>query len=256
MHPPRSAVLASSLAAMLASAPLAAQQPPAAAMPGAPPPAAAAAPAQSAPPVINGNIPAPGSPAEAALRDAATRYPPLIIGPGVERAAGSGPVPTICGALGGVVEGRGTPAFVYRGAEANEPELCNLSVGGESAQAWFGIWLTSWPGADLGRSALRQVIAGKTGDVVGFDVVMSPRLSYHDLIRNEGVEQLQLLGYTYPALKISHYREGFNGNSYRSLSTVWKDFGTGMILYAAYQHISGQPVLDGPLDPTSITLPP
>ena len=191
-----------------------------------------------------------------ALQDAIKRYPPLIMGPGLRATDGTGPVPTFCGALGGVVEAKGQPATVYRGADPKEPELCNMSVGGQDVQAWFGIWVTAWPGADQGRAALRQVIGGKTGDVVAFDVVMTPQLSFHDMVRNEGVEDLPLLGFVYTTLKISHYREGFNGNNYRSVATVWKDFATGMIVYATYQHISGQPELDDPLDPTAITVPP
>lgn len=191
-----------------------------------------------------------------ALQEAMTRYPPLIMGPGLRAADGTGAVPTLCGPLGGVVEAKGGPATIYRGADPKDAELCNVSVGGGDVQAWFGIWLTSWPGAAEGHAALRRVIAGKTGDVEAFDVVMTPQLSFHDMVRNEGVEDLPLLGFSYTTLKISHYREGFNGNNYRSVATVWKDFATGMIVYATYQHISGQPELDDPLDPSAITVPP
>ena len=206
-------------------------------------------------PFLAGQAPAQ-TPPDTGLGDAIKRYPPLIMGPGVRPTDGTGTVPTFCAALGGVVEAKGQPATVYRGADQKQPELCNMSVGGEDGQAWFGIWVTSWPGADQGRDALRKVMGGKTGDVIGFDVVMTPQLSFHDMIRNEGVEQLPLLGFVYTTLKISHYREGFNGNNYRSVATVWKDFATGMIVYATYQHISGQPELDDPRDPTAITLPP
>ena len=193
--------------------------------------------------------------AQTPLQDAAIRYPPLIMGPGVTPADGTGPFPRDCTPPGGVVEPRGQPATIYRGADPAQPELCRFTSGGEDAAAWFGIWVTSWPGADQGHDALRRIIHGKTGDVAAFDVVMTSGASFHDLIRNEGVENLVLLNFVYTTLKISHYREGFNGNNYRSVATVWKDFDTGMILYATYQHISGRPELDDPLDPSAITPP-
>ena len=84
---------------------------------------------------------------------------------------------------------------------------------------------------------------------------MSPAASFHDLVRNEGVEDIYLLGKSYHALKISHYREGFNGNNYRSVSTVWKDIPTGMTIYGTYNHIAGQPEIDDPLLPTEIVSP-
>ncbi len=72
-------------------------------------------------------------------------------------------------------------------------------------------------------------------------------------MRNEGIEDISLLGTAYHALKISHYREGFGGNNYRSVSTVWKDIPTGMLIYGTYQHIAGKPEIDDPLLPTAIT---
>jgi len=81
---------------------------------------------------------------------------------------------------------------------------------------------------------------------------MAPGYEYHDLMRNEGIEDINLLGRRYHALKLSHYREGFNGNIYRSVSTVWKDLNSGMLIYGTYQHISGTPVLDDPIIPTRI----
>ena len=111
---------------------------------------------------------------------------------------------------------------------------------------------TSWPGADYARRGLQRVLQSKTGDVVGFDVVMAPGYAYHDLIRQEGIETINILGTVYRAMKISHYREGFDGNTYRSVTTGWKDLASGMIIYATYQHISGAPEINVPIIPTAI----
>ena len=184
------------------------------------------------------------------LADARRSYPPLILGANTQPAEGLRPLP--CPAAGSRVEQKGGPAFEYLGADPRNPELCRMRIGGEETQAWFGIWDTSWPGADDAYPALARVVHGRTGDVEGIDVVMAPGFAYHDLMRNEGVEDIKLLDVTYHALKVSHYREGFDGNSYRSVSTIWKDVPTGLLVYGTYQHISGTPVIDDPLIPTAI----
>lgn len=176
-------------------------------------------------------------------------YPPLIMGMNVRPADGS--LPRACPA-GGRVETKGGPTFEYLGASPSNPELCRMRVGGQPVEAWYGIWVTAWPGAADAYPALKQVIQGRTGDVAGLDVRMMPGSQWHDLMRNEGIEDINLLGTTYRAMKISHYREGFDGNTYRSVSTVWKDMASGMLLYGTYQHISGRPELDDPLIPTAI----
>lgn len=186
------------------------------------------------------------------LDAAARRYPPFVMGGNVRPADGKPPYARACPAAGARVEQRGGPAFEYLGASPANPELCRMRIGTDDVEAWQAIWLTAWPGADVAHTALRSVIQGRTGVVVGFDVRMMPGAQWHDLIRNEGVEDISLLGTTYHAVKLSHYREGFDGNTYRSVSTVWKDIPTGVILYATYNHIAGRPELDGPLTPTAI----
>jgi hypothetical protein len=190
-------------------------------------------------------------PPETTLQGAARNYPPLILGANTTAQSGVSPKP--CPDPGAKVEQKGGPTFEYLGSVPDEPDLCRMRVGGDEATAWFGIWLTSWPGADAAYPVLKQVMHGRTGDVQGIDVVMGPGFAYHDMIRNEGVEDIPLLGVTYHALKLSHYREGFDGNTYRSVSTIWKDIPTGMLIYGTYQHISGTPVIDDPLIPTAIT---
>ena len=192
----------------------------------------------------------------AALNEAATRYPPLILGANTRPATGAPPYARPCPAAGGRVEQKGGPAFEYLGADPSDPALCRMRVGPDIFTAWQAIWVTDWPGAANAATALRQVIQGRIGDMVGFDVRMSPGAQWHDFIRNEGIEDINLLGTVYHTIKLSHYREGFEGNTYRSVSTVWKDIPTGMLVYGTYQHISGRPELDDPLIPTAITPPP
>jgi hypothetical protein len=186
------------------------------------------------------------------LAEAARNYPPLILGANVHATDGSGPFPLSCPAPGARVEQKGGPTLEFLGADPANSDLCVVRAEGETARAWYGIWQTDWPGADMAYPALKRIIHGRTGDVAAFDTVAAPGAQWHDLIRNEGVEDITLLGTTYHALKLSHYREGYGGNRYRSVSTVWKDIPTGLLLYGTYQHISGRPELDDPLIPTRI----
>ena len=194
---------------------------------------------------------APAGVVPAAVQGAAADYPPMILGRNVHATDGSD-VPRSCPAPGARVEQKGGPAFEYGGSDPSSPDLCVMKVGGDTVKGWYGIWLTDWPGADNARGALRQIIHAPSGTVTGFDTNMLPGLQWHDLIRNEGIEDILLLGHTYHALKLSHYREGFGNNDYRSVSTVWKDIPTGMLIYGTYQHISGTPEIDDPLLPTAI----
>ena len=186
------------------------------------------------------------------LDAAARNYPPFVLGGNVRAADGSPPYARACPPAGSHVEQVGGPATVYLGAVPGNPELCRMRVGSDTVEGWQGIWLTAWPGAEAARPALKQVIEGRTGTLVGFDVRAAPGAQWHDLVRNEGIEDINLLGKTYHAVKLSHYREGFEGNTYRSVSTVWKDIPTGMILYGTYNHIAGRPELEGTLTPAAI----
>ncbi|HYZ64474.1 MAG TPA: hypothetical protein VE650_18645 [Acetobacteraceae bacterium] len=186
------------------------------------------------------------------LRRAAANFPPLIIGANTRPTDGSPPYARSCPLPGGVVEQKGGPTFQYLGASPTSPDLCRMRVGTDTVEGWYAIWLLDWPGKEMAYPALTRLIRGRTGDVEGFDVPMIPGVAFHDLIRNEGVEDINLLGKNYRALKLAHYREGIPPNIYRSVSTVWKDLDSGMLIYATYQHISGRPELDDPLIPTRI----
>ena len=155
-------------------------------------------------------------------------------------------------AYGRRIEQKGGPTMEYLGAVPGSPDLCRMRIGGEAVQGWYGIWLTDWPGVTEAYPALTKAMRGGTGAVEGFDVDMAPGYAYHDLIRNEGVEHINLLGKSYDAIKLAHYREGADGNAYRSVSTIWKDLPSGLLIYGTYQHISGTPVTDDPLIPTAI----
>ncbi len=196
---------------------------------------------------------APGLPAS--VQGAAANYPPMILGGNVHPTDGH-EVPRPCPAPGSRVELKGGPAMAFGGADPSSPELCLLTLDGEPAKAWYGIWLTQWGGADQGHAALTRTMSAPSGTVTGFDVDMGDGARYHDLLRSEGVEDIQLLGRAYHALKISHYREGIAPNNYRSVSTVWKDIPTGLLIYGTYNHIAGRPEIDDPLIPARIVAGP
>ena len=198
---------------------------------------------------------APGAPGDpAALQQALRNFPPLVIANNVRAVTTPGnPIPPSCPKAGSKVEQKGGPTLEFLGAVEDKPDLCHMRVNGQEFDAWYGIWATTWPGADFAYRALQRVLHSKTGDVVGFDTVAEAGVAeWHDLIRHDGIEEIRLLDKTYSALKLSHYREGFAGNTYRSNSTLWIDLASGLPIYATYNHISGKPELDGPLIPTAI----
>ena len=225
----------------------------------------AAAPAfgQSGPPVplpepVPMPMPPPSTPTDqpgdpAGLQSALRNFPPGILVNNVRPLTGPGdPLPPPCPAAGSRVEQKGGPAIEFLGTGDN-PDKCRMRVGPDTYEAWFGIWGVAWAGGDFAHQALDRIRHSKTGDVVGFDTVAVPgQVEWHDLIRQDGVEELNVLGKIYTAIKLTHYREGFAGNSYRSVSTLWIDVATGLPVYGTYQHISGAPELDGALTPTAI----
>jgi hypothetical protein len=198
--------------------------------------------------------PQPRLPSTAGLQEALTRFPPLIIGGNV--AAIEEPnkaVPPACPAAGSRVEQKGGPTIEFLGTSKGNAELCHMKLGPDELDAWFGIWGADWAGAAFAYPAIRHAFQSRTGDVVGFDTVAEAGVAeWHDLIRNDGVEEIVLLGKTYRAVKLAHYREGYNGNTYRSLATLWVDLLTGLPIFATYQHIAGRPELDSPIIPTAI----
>lgn len=212
--------------------------------------------AQSGPPLPlpDTTEPTPQVASTAGLQDALTRFPPLILGGNVVAIdQPNQAVPPACPAAGSRVEQKGGPTIEFLGTSKNTPDLCRMKIGPDELDAWFGIWGAEWPGAAFAYPAIRHAYQSRTGDVVGFDTVAEPGVAeWHDLIRNDGVEDIVLLGKTYRAVKLAHYREGYSGNTYRSLATLWIDLLTGLPIYATYQHIAGRPELDSPIIPTAI----
>lgn len=189
------------------------------------------------------------------LEQAVRNFPPLIIGANTRVADGTAPFARPCADGGAVTQIDGVVTS-YHGSVPGYPTLCRITIGGTGVEAWYGIWLTEWPGADQAAVAMDRLIHGRTGQTEGFDVRMSPTFSFHDVLRNDGVETIRLADRTFQALKISHYREGAEGNIYRSLTTGWKDMASGMLLYVTYQHIAGVPEIAVPVLPAAIVSPP
>lgn len=159
--------------------------------------------------------------------------------------------PRICPASVGVVQPNIGPAAVYLGADPADPEACRMMRGGAEKRFWFGVWDTEWPGADAARIALRQVFAGPPGTVARFDTIAAPGYAWHETLRHDGFEDLRVLGTVFHTMKVSHEREGFDGNTYHSIITSWRDIETGMTVYRNYIHIGGHPEPGG-WDPVSI----
>lgn len=155
---------------------------------------------------------------------------------------------------GGAVQRSNGVTMAYLGASAANPDICRLRRGAdEPADYYFGIWATAWPGADDAYAALKQVLPGPAGATVRFDVRAAPGLQWHETLRNDGRETLNVLGRLWDTMKVSHEREGFEGNTYHSIITVWRDVATGMAVYQNYQHISGHPEPGGAWDPVAVT---
>lgn len=190
-----------------------------------------------------------------ALPAAAQTTPPPDLSPGIKAATAAGPHPPACPRAGSHVERVGRPTVEYLGTRPGAASICRVRVAGTEFEAHDGIWALAWPGADAARDALNRVINGPTGTAVAFDTRAAPGLQWHEVIRNDGIETLHVAGQTRPALKLSHYREGFEGNTYRSVVTVWKDMETGMTIYVNYRHIAGAPEVGIAWDPSAIVAP-
>lgn len=180
--------------------------------------------------------------------------PPPDPSPTIRPADGLRQVPPACPTAGSTVTRSPGPPIEYLGATAGNPDLCRVRFGGgPEFPLYFGIWADAWPGADEAYAALKQVIAGPLGTAVSFRTSAAPSAQWLDVIRNEGVEDLNVAGRVRPALKIAHYREGIEGNVYRSVTTGWKEVSSGMMIYVSYRHISGRPEAGTAWDPVAIT---
>jgi len=161
--------------------------------------------------------------------------------------------PPPCPPAFGVVDRSVGPTTIYLGADPTDPDLCRMKRGNDVEQFYFGTWNAAWPGAEAAHQAFKKIYAGPPGTSITFDVSAGPGLQWHDTIRNGGTEELRILGQVFPTLRVVHEREGFDGNTYHSIITQWKDLATGMAVYQNYQHISGHPEPGTSWDPVSIT---
>jgi hypothetical protein len=181
--------------------------------------------------------------------------PPMDTGPGIWATDGSGPAPPACPRAGTVVQRGMLPAIEYRGAAPDDPALCLVRIGTTDLPMYFGMWAREWPGSAAARDAIGRAIHGPTGKAIIFDTSMAPGLQWHDVIRNEGLEELNVFGQRRPTVKIAHYREGYGGNTYRSVTTGWKDLQSGAVIYVTYRHISGRPEAGTAWDATGLVEP-
>ncbi len=130
-------------------------------------------------------------------------------------------------------------ATEYRGTVPGMPDLCVESRPDGDGRFYFGSWRSDWPGAGEAYPALRAAVLGPKGTSVTFDTHSVPGMQWHDTIRNEGMETLVVDGRSYTTLVIAHEREGFDGNTYHSVISSWRDVATGLTLKTVERQIAG-----------------
>ena len=84
------------------------------------------------------------------------------------------------------------------------------------------------------------MISGPKGTREEFVTRTLPGLQWSDVFVNEGRESLTVDGHVYRTLRMSHERDGIEGNTYHSIITNWRDVRTGVILKVFENQISGQ----------------
>lgn len=131
-------------------------------------------------------------------------------------------------------------ATVYQGTVDGIQDLCRLQTADDSGDFYFGLWRTDWPGAGQAYPALRKVVSGQGGTREQFVTRAMPGLQWNDVFVNEGREPLNVGDRVYQTLRMSHEREGIEGNTYHSVITNWRDVRTGVILKVVENQISGQ----------------
>jgi hypothetical protein len=163
--------------------------------------------------------------------------------------------PPPCPRALGIVDRTTQAPLIYLPADPANPEACPIRLRTGVGQFWYGAWRTDWPGADQALLAYRQVWAATAGTQAAaarFDTVIRPGYSWHETIRNDGFEELNVAGAVHRTMKMTHEREGFDGNTYHSVITQWKDVETGMTIYTNYIHLAGAPEPGVAWDPIAI----
>ena len=128
----------------------------------------------------------------------------------------------------------------YRGTADGLADLCRIERADGGGAFYFGVWRTDWPGAGQAYPALHTVILGPKGTRAEFITRSVPGLQWTDSLVNEGRESLTIDGQAYQTLKLSHERNGIEGNTYHSIITSWRDIATGVTLKVVETQISGQ----------------
>ena len=128
----------------------------------------------------------------------------------------------------------------YRGTVAGIPELCSLTRPDGSGAFYYGAWRSDWPGAGDAYPALHTVLLGPKGTSAAFDTHSIPGMQWHDTLVNQGRDTLMVAGKPHQVLILAHEREGFDGNTYHSIITSWRDVATGVTLKVVENQIAGQ----------------
>lgn len=128
----------------------------------------------------------------------------------------------------------------YLGSVPGVPDLCRMTRADGTADFYFGVWRSDWPGAGQAYPAIKAAVTGGTGARASFVTRSYPGLQWTDSFTNEGMEAIVVEGRTYEALKLAHERDGIEGNTYHSVITSWRDIATGINLKAVERQISGQ----------------
>ena len=131
-------------------------------------------------------------------------------------------------------------ATEYGGTVAGIGELCSLDRPDGRGSFYYGAWRSDWPGAGDAYPALRKVVLGPKGTSATFDTHSIPGMQWHDTLVNEGRDTLMVGGTRYHVLILAHEREGFDGNTYHSVITSWRDVATGLTLKVVEKQIAGQ----------------
>lgn len=128
----------------------------------------------------------------------------------------------------------------YRGTADGLADLCRVERSDGGGAFYFGVWRTDWPGAGQAYPALHTVILGPKGTQAAFVTRSVPGWQWTDSLVNEGREALTIDGQVYQTLRLSHERNGIEGNTYHSIITSWRDIATGVNLKVVETQISGQ----------------
>ncbi len=132
------------------------------------------------------------------------------------------------------------PATQYNGVYPGIADLCYQVRGTDPGYYYYGVWNMEWPGAGDAYPAIKTAMNAPKGTRTTFITRALPGWQWIDSFINEGIEPMTVDGRTYRVLRISHERNGIEGNTYHSIITSWRDVATGVTLKTVENQISGQ----------------